>query len=317
MTQSYRVLCSGSIDAGEVDLGLVLSVYNFGFWFNGETGVLQLDIGGKILALIDRNGSYKIYSSGNGSDCSIYEDEIEYLLGINEDLSSFHERGASDPLLGAFIRKYRGWRVRSTSLWWALVIGVCQQNASFRQGWTTLYNIVKGYGKRVVLDGYETYLVPTPRDIVNNPEVLVTARTGYRYKTIIGIAEWFLENPGVEEKLVDMGSRSIEEELKSIRGVGSYTARLALILGFRRYDLPPIDRWLRRIASTVYGVDEKSVEEEWTRRWNRYSGLAALATTIALDAEPLTKALQRIRENRLLPEDTGKPTPLTLWKYYK
>ncbi|MEM1609116.1 MAG: hypothetical protein QXG81_07590 [Ignisphaera sp.] len=112
----------------------------------------------------------------------------------------------------------------------------------------------------------------------------------------------------------DVGSEELEGELLSIRGVGEYTSRLALALSLRDYSKPPIDRWLRRIVAEVYKIDEKSVEREYTRVWGRWSALAALYTTVALDAEPLTKALERIRAGRLRP-DPSKISPLTLWKH--
>jgi len=84
-------------------------------------------------------------------------------------------------------------------------------------------------------------------------------------------------------------------------------------LAFRKYDLPPIDRWLRKIIS----IPLRDAEKIWRHKWDKWSGLAALATTIALDAKPLSKALERIKNKQLVPIDKDKPTPLNLWKFYK
>jgi len=306
----------GKIDTEEVDLYLTLAVYNFGFWFNGVNGFIVLDDVEPIVAEVSISGDYTIYFlSGNCSKEHITR--LEWSLGIKEDLTLFHELGIKDLLLGEFIRKYRGWRPRSSSLWWALVIGVCQQNASFIQGWRMLYNIIKLYNRRVLVGKTEVLLPPTPSDVVNNKALLINAGTGYRANTIYNVAKVFAKKELDQEAIVKSSSPVIEDKLKGIKGIGSYTARLSIILAFRKYDLPPIDRWLRKIISIVYGVPLGDAERIWRDKWGRWSGLAALATTIALDAKPLSKALERIKNKQLVPMDKDKPTPLNLWKFYK
>lgn len=310
----YKLVCEGSITRKEADLKLILEVYNFGFWFDGNTGILQLD-DGKVIAVIDTDGKYRIYSHEE-SNCIEHAEKLEWMLGVHEDLTGFYNIASHDPLLREFAEKYRGWKLRSTSLWWGLVIGVCQQNASFRQGWTMLYKIIKNYEKKIRINDIETYLIPSPKDILENTKPLLMSKTGYRAKTIIEIAKWAMNNYDLIQEFQQMNSKEIEETLKKIKGVGAYTARLALVLGLRRYDLPPIDRWLKRIISTVYGVPEKDAEKIWVEKWNKYSGLAAIAVTIALDAEPLRGALRRISRKLLTPTLRDKSSPLTIWKYY-
>ncbi len=312
----YREVCSGTLEHVQVDLNLTLSIYNFGFWYNGRYGILFLDDEANTVAIVEVDGKYRVYSRLEIS-CRDIVDKIEWMLGLREDLSEFHRRASKDPLLSGFFKLYRGWRVRSTSLWLSLVIGVCQQNASFRQGWTMLYNIVKSYGKEIKLGDKIVLAPPTPRDILSKPELLTRCRVGYRARTIVEASKWIVEKGGVLEELYRMNSEEVEELLKTIKGIGSYTARLALILGLRKYDLPPIDRWLAKIIEVVYGVERRRVEDFWRNLWREYSGLASLAVTITLDAEPLSKAIKRIEKRLLTPIlDLGKPTPMTLWKYF-
>ena len=175
------------------------------------------------------------------------------------------------------------------------------------------YNFIRVFGKRVVVEDVETYVPPSPSNINENSiDMLLGAGLGYRAKTVVALAKLFTEKRHLNG--FDVGSGELEEELLSIRGVGEYTSRLVLALSLRDYSKPPIDRWLRRIVSEVYRVDEKSVERVYTRVWGRWSALAALYTTVALDAEPLTRALERVRTGQLRP-DPSKISPLTLWKH--
>jgi len=180
-----------------------------------------------------------------------------------------------------------------------------------------LLNIVNLYGRRVRVEGFgEVVLPPRPEDIVRDPSKLSIARVGYRARAIESIARSFLEKlVPPSEALERMDSHEVEDVLRSLRGVGSYTARLAMVLALRRYELPPVDRWLRAIVSRVYGVDERYAERKWVEIWGRWSGLAAIALTIALDAAPLRDALSRIERGELVPKLGNEPSPATLWRF--
>ncbi|WP_440059428.1 DNA-3-methyladenine glycosylase family protein [Thermogladius sp. 4427co] len=307
---------TGNLEVGkpaDYNFYLTASVYNFSFWFNGET--LILPIGEFILFVRENDPVLKadIYSPPGSSRVGISPDIVKHVLGLSEDLRGFYELASKDPLLSDSIRVLAGMHFRAVTPWLASLVAVCQQNASFKQGWRMYYNIIKAFGKRVRIRGLETYIPPEPGVILRaGPEVLRATRIGYRARTVTGLAELFSRKPYLNTW--DIRPVELEEELSSVKGVGEYTKRLVLALSLRYYGKPPIDRWLRKIASVVYGVEEESVEEEYVKRWGNWSGLAALYTTVALDAEPLSTALERIRAGLTRP-DPSKYSPLTLWKY--
>jgi len=299
-------------ELGGVDLHKVLAVYNFSFWYDGRSSWVILNLQEPAVALVSTDGYARFYGVSCSED---FVSELKRVLGISEDLSSFFKLGAGDPLLGEFLKEFRGWRLRSSPLWWSLIIGVCQQNASFRQGWRMLQNIVKLLGKAVRAGGREVLLPPRPEEVLVSAGRLREASVGYRAGTIVNIAKAFTQGELSEEPLKELNSREIEENLVSIKGVGKYTARLALALTYRKYDLPPVDRWLRAIIAEVYGVEEKKAEGFWSARWGEWAGLAAIAVTVALDAVPLRKALERVRRGILKPVLEDIPTPYSMWRF--
>ena len=314
-----RKVCSGDLSsesrARSINLFLTLAVYNFDFWFDGSRGVVVLDEVEPCVAIVSVDGEYSIYCRSSSASCSDLERQLRKCLGVDEDLNDFFARAARDPLLKAFALRFRGWRLRSTSLWWALVIGVCQQNASFRQGWLMLRRIIEVYGCRARVESSEIPLPPPPELVAKNPNPLRTARVGYRASVIENVARAIASGELRFEDLTRTDPRKAEARLRELRGVGPYTARLALALGARVYDLPPIDRWVKAIASLAYGVDERSVESVWIARWGKWSALAVLALTIALDAEPLRKAIERVERGLLEPREDLVPSPLNLWRW--
>ncbi len=319
MKRELQLICSGDIGSEArkrgVDLFATLSVYNFDFWFDGSRAILVLSEEEPQLAVVSVDGEYAVYASSRNHSCSELEDRLAEALGLREDLSSFYALASRDPLLRGFAESLKGWRLRSSSLWWALVVGVCQQNASFRQGWLMLRRIVLSYGNSATIGSETIPLPPSPRMVLEDPQRLSSARVGYRASTIERIARAIQNGDISEELLESLPPRDAEAVLRRVRGVGSYTARLGMALGLRIYDLPPIDRWVRALASRAYSVDEKRVEDEWIRRWGRWSALAVIALTIALDAEPLRRALERVSKGDLAPHADAVPTPLNLWRW--
>ena len=297
---------------------LTASAYNFSWYFNGSELIIPIDHEELIIALIRevdlRKLKITLFSKRKVNHTETFFEEVEDALGVNENLKLFYDLWMRDPLLSQSYKSLKGFHLRKTKLWNALLIGICQQNASFRQGWGMLTLIHKKLGFRVEIeDGKTTIILPSPEKIVNTSiNELKECKLGYRAETIKRCAKAFYSNTLSEEKL----QKYDEKDLTSIKGIGKYTARLALILSDRRYELPPIDRWLAKIISEVYNVPLGKAEEEWVSRWGRWCGLAAFITTLALDAEPLTQALKRIQEGKITPTfNENKITPLTLWKF--
>ncbi len=299
----------------KVDFNFKLTgmVYNFSWWFNGNKLILVIDDYIVVVSEGEEGLTTRVYSiSGKEENIDDLLKQVEYVLGLNEDLTEFYDIALRDPILNRVPLRLRGLHIRATNPWNAALISVCQQNASFKQGWRMLYNIYKLMGRELLVEGTRTIIPPKPEDIlVHGVGELVKARVGYRAKTIIGIAELFTKKP--ELNTWEVSVSELEEELLSIKGVGSYTTRLVLVLSKRYYEKPPIDRWLKKLIALAYKAEGRE-EEAYKRFWRKWSGLAALFTTIVLDAEPLKRAVRRLLEGRIEP-DPSLLSPLTLWKH--
>ncbi len=296
---------------------LTASAYNFSWYYDGSKLITILDESKPIIACthkVDSKLKVRIYARDKVDNISWYMEKLEFILGVNEDLSKFYEICASDPLFHKSCKLLKGFRLRCCSLWDALMIGVCQQNASFKQGWKMLSMLHKLLGKKVEVENWGYSIIPpSPTTIVKaSQSELKACGLGYRAEALLSIAKQFISGTLSNDDVM----KYKESDLTRVKGIGPYTARLALVLSARKYDLPPIDRWLKRIICEVYKVKENVAEVEWRRRWRRWSGLASVLTTIILDAEPLSKALMRIRKGLTYPLLSDKDmTPLNLWKF--
>lgn len=148
-----------------------------------------------------------------------------------------------------------------------------------------------------------TVYLETPQPGELNAEVLRRAGLGYRARTVIEASS-----------LAPLDCKNVEE-LRGVRGVGPYTIALVKILACRDYTLLPLDRWLLKLAARAYKLpeDRRAVEEHLRRRFGEWVGLAALHATIAFDAQPLRRALERL-ERGLNKPGLDEPSPITLWR---
>ncbi len=300
------------------DFHFTAAVYNFHWHFDGKSLYLAFPSEqATVLRVRDKGRELEIaaYSEQRLGKDQVHE-AVEHALGLSEDLDRFYERLTGDRLLSYAAQKMRGFRVRSVGPWVAVMIAICQQRASFIRGWKMLYRIYESLGRPVTLEGGDsTILPPSPSIVLNRQDVLPKLSLGFRVSALVSAARAFVEG---EIALEDPDS--FEADLRALRGVGQYTARLARVLGLRSYENPPIDDWTVKVVAEAYGVKprQRDVEEFLVARYGDYAGLAVLLYTVVLDAEPLTRALERIRKGLVSPsEQASKPTPLSLWKFVK
>ena len=313
-----QTVATASLDVKvDYDFKLTAAAYNFSWYFNGKELLIPLSYEEPVVALVKKESEKQlqvsILSTKREIDVGNYLAKIKFVLGIEEDLKEFYNIWTKDKLFRRSLRILKGIHLRATTLWNALLIGICQQNASFKQGWKMLAMIYKILGKKITVEHWgTTYIPPSPKDILNNVNLLEACRLGYRASTVVNAAKAFMNNVLSEDK----SDEYVEEDLVKVKGVGSYTARLALVLATRKYEQPPIDRWLRKIISVVYSVPERLAEETWVKIWGKWSGLSSVMTTIILDAETLSNALARIAKGQTYPIlESREMTPLTLWKH--
>ncbi len=226
------------------------------------------------------------------------------------ELSRYYDRARSDPLLSCVGERLRGLTLRFLDVWQASIIAVCQQNASFIQGWKMVYNIYRMLGKTVELVEGDTRVLtlipPTPSQV--NEHVLREAGLGYRAKTLANIASRLKSMDYV------LSPDNAYQAIRGVKGVGPYTRGLIELLALRNLSAIIIDRWIRGLVAEAYGVEIAEADKVWVNKWRPWQGLASLHLTIVFDAEPLTKSLERFRKGIKCPKlEHEKPTPLTLW----
>ncbi|MCX8205101.1 MAG: hypothetical protein N3H31_05570, partial [Candidatus Nezhaarchaeota archaeon] len=280
--------------SSDFDLSLTSSAYNFSWFYDGHTLLLPLSLSPLMVASVaEEDGLIKAACYGRGLSKSEAEEIIRFRLGLDEDLEEFYSLALKDPLLWAVPRKLRGMRVRASPPWLSFITALCQQNASFRQGWLLVYRVLNLLGRWVEVGSRSIPLPPLPRDVVEGGlEALRRAGLGFRASALSEAARLLAEG-GAE----DLATHDLRK-LRQVKGVGEYTIRVADLFSARRYEEPPVDRWLLKVTSEAYGRPLKNLGEAERfikSRWGRWGGLFAFFTTVVTDAEPGRAAIERVR----------------------
>lgn len=113
------------------------------------------------------------------------------------------------------------------------------------------------------------YSFPTAKAVLSEPEKMLSANPGFRYKYLLDAAEKVARG----EVNLDMiaAARSYghtKTELMKIKGVGEKVAACTALFGFGNYEAFPIDVWMRRAIDEYFGgnLDPESL--------GRYAGVA-------------------------------------------
>jgi len=258
-----------------------LALYAFSWQFDGLCGYVEVE-----------GGLYKFCPPNTVEVHGDPKESLEEVLGLEEDLTEFYEAIRDDPLLKCVAEKYEGLRPRKLGPWSASVVAVAQQNASFKQAWRTLHKLHLLSSNRVSAFGREYLLFPRKEDL--DEEVLRKAGFGYRAEIVLRLKEIEVDCSNVDE-------------MRKIKGIGDYSLGLIKLFGCRDYSPLILDRWLKAVFNEAYGDWER------VKEYGEWKGLVSLLTTVALDAVPLRKALERVRKGDVCPHEDF--SPLTLWRH--
>ena len=282
---------------------LTAAAYSFSWVFDGSNLRIVLDREGESVVCVreqERALEVEVYSSRSDLLKDQVVEQLVDVLGLEEDLTDFYIRSTRDLILRD---PPRGLHIRKCDPWFAFLIAVSQQNASFRQGWYMLYRLVKNFGKPIPIEGRIIYIPPSPKKVLELGENALKA-CGYGYRTRIVL--------DAARRFVELDTDDLHRTLRDVKGVGPYTYGLACALAYREYNHKVIDRWVKGLYETL-GV--KNVEKYYEEVWGPWKAYATWMLTIVLDAVPLSKAIERVKRGEVKPTMQGL-TPLTMWRYW-
>ena len=196
---------------------------------------------------------------------------------IKQDLSKV------DEYLKTSIKFGSGIRILKQDLWETIISFIISANNNIPRIKGIIERISKQHGKEIKFNGKSYYTFPSVENLSKaSVEDLRELGLGFRDKRIYETTKLFADgkyNLEQIEKIKD--TNKIRETLLELPGVGPKVADCILLFGLNRFDVFPIDVWVRRVMNDLYikNEDETKVKKEEIEflAKTKYAGLAGIA----------------------------------------
>ena len=207
---------------------------------------------------------------------------IEIGLGARLDSRPFYRAFRRDPAIGEALGHSRGLRIAgAASLWESIVTAVLSQQVNLVFAYDVRRELALAFGRRARF-GRATYVAfPSPDRLARE-----TPRRLRRFRlsrakagTLVRVARGFASGRLSEAELERLEDEPAIERLTAIKGIGRWTAEIALLRGLGRADVFPGGDLgvVKYLAMELLGHRARVTEEKMRRfadRWKPYRGLA-------------------------------------------
>jgi DNA-3-methyladenine glycosylase II len=221
-------------------------------------------------------------------DGSVVCQIVKSIFNLDFNLLNFYDDMKHDRVMSSLIKQLRGLNSPTTPTFFeAIVSSIIEQQISLKAARSIETRMIKTFGDVLKLDNKIYYAFPTP-EILSKLEKDDLRGVGLSFRKaeyVIGLSNNIMDGVVDLDMLKTRNTRDIIDVLLNIRGVGIWTAELAVIRGLHRFVVVPADDiGLRRIVSHYYN-DENPVSSDDLREiakiWGIWSGLAVFYLVIA------------------------------------
>ncbi len=213
---------------------------------------------------------------------------VKSIFNLDFKLNTFYHDMMEDKVMSVLTKKLTGLNSPTTPTFFeAIVSSIIEQQISLKAARSIENRMIKTFGDMLKLDCNVYYSFPNPNKLskLKREDLRGSGLSFRKAEYIIGLSRC------IEEKKIDLyelktkHTSEIINELIKIRGIGLWTAELAVIRGLHRLvALPADDIGLRRIVSHYY-TNNKPISSDELRNigkaWGKWSGLTAYYLVVA------------------------------------
>ena len=188
-----------------------------------------------------------------------------------------------DEYLKESIQFGSGIRILNQDLWETIISFIISANNNIPRIKGIIERISKKYGNKLEWNNEEYYTFPTPEQFSKaNVEDLRALGLGFRDKRVYDTTRIILNNElGLKEFIEEKDVNILREKLLTLPGVGPKVADCIMLFGLKRFEVFPIDVWVRRVMNELYiknqdetKVNKKEIEKLAMEKYKNLAGLA-------------------------------------------
>ncbi len=153
---------------------------------------------------------------------------------------------------------------------------IISANNGVNQIASALNNIAKKYGKKIAFNDKEYYLFPSYEDLKEiTQNDLRNCKVGFRDKYLKAMIDK-LNNKEIDlNEFYDLDTKTALDKLMQNAGIGPKVASCILLFAYQKYDVFPIDTWVKKVMKKDYEIEgEKRIRDFATKTYGKYSGIA-------------------------------------------
>lgn len=251
------------------------------FRWNKEPDGSYTGVFGENVLNVSKEGNtvtFKGICNGNIEEiCRNYFDLDRDYNDIRDKLSKIDEN------LKVSVEYGKGIRILNQDLWETIISFIISANNNIPRIKGIIERLSKEYGKKITYEGKDYYTFPTPESL-SKATVQDFRNLGLGFRDIrLYEATNMIINKEVDlEKLKDMNTLEAREELLKLSGVGPKVADCILLFSnLKRFDVFPIDVWVRRVMNELYikkedetKVTKKEIQKLADSKFGDMQGLA-------------------------------------------
>ena len=210
-----------------------------------------------------------------------FEAQLRHILCTDLDLRPFYRLAREDNMLASLAARFRGLRITaSPTLFEALVSAVLSQQVNLTFAYSIKNALVESFGRKWRRQGRTYHAFPEPRRFAAQT---MEAMRGFRLSnakagTLIRLGEAFASDATLGG-LAALSDEQVVARLTDIKGIGRWSAEIALMRGLARPDTFPAGDLgvVKYVAQGLLGKTGKATEDEmraFAERWRPYRALA-------------------------------------------
>lgn len=219
---------------------------------------------------------------------SMGKDKIEELVTQYFDLETDYEEikkrlNTIDVYIKKSVVYGEGIRILRQDLWETIISFIISANNNIPRIKGIIEKISKAYGKEIKWKEEIYYTFPTVEELSKaTVENLRELGLGFRDIRVFKTTQLFKDKKITFSQLEKEDSvENVREMLMQLPGVGPKVADCILLFGLRRFEVFPIDVWVRRVMNELYiknedetKVNKKEIEELAVKKYADLAGLA-------------------------------------------
>lgn len=213
------------------------------------------------------------------------EEIVEDYFDLNTNYEEIKEKLSNiDEYLKTSVEYGKGIRILNQDLWETIISFIISANNNIPRIKGIIERLSQKYGNEIEWNGKKYYTFPTPEQLKYvTVEEYRSLGLGFRDIRLYETTKMILNKEvDLEELRKNTNTQEVREELLKLSGVGPKVADCILLFSdLKRFDVFPIDVWVRRVMNDLYikeddetKVSKTKIEKIANEKFGNIKGLA-------------------------------------------